>query len=122
MDRPATFENIPANYLGATFIKGPANDGHRFDLGDSFITFTVNEDATVFVGYDKNYLELMPDWLKEWSDTKDEILNSWGISYRLYSKTFAKGQVVLGNNTTPILPVRLMYVVLVKEQNRQLIK
>ncbi len=115
VDRTATFTNIPDQYLDYTFLIGPANDGHRFDLGDSFVTFTANEDVTVFVGYDKNYLELMPDWIEEWDDTKDEIQNSWGNSYRLYSKTFAKGEVVLGNNATPIQPLRLMYIVLVKK-------
>jgi len=115
VDRTAVFESIPDCYVGSVFLQGPANDGHRYDLGDSFITFTADEDVTVFVGYDINYLELMPDWLKDWDNTKDEILNSWGNSYRLYSKTFAKGEIVLGNNTTQEKPVRLMYLILVKE-------
>jgi hypothetical protein len=115
VDRTTTFESIPDQYLDCTLVKGPANDGHRFDLGDTFITFTANKDITLFIGYDKNSLELMPDWLKEWSDTEDEILNSWGNSYRLYSKTFTQGEVILGNNTTEIKPLRLMYLILAKE-------
>lgn len=115
VDRRATLESIPDDYLDCIWIKGPANDGHRFDLGDSCITFTAHADVTVFVGYDIQFLELMPEWLTEWTDTKDEITNNWGNSYRLFSRAFPKGKVVLGNNTTRVQPLKTMYIVLVKE-------
>ena len=115
VDRSFTLKSIPGNYTDYMWIVSPANNGHRFDLGDSFITFMVNEDVSVFVGYDTRFIELMPNWLKEWKDTKDEITDNYDNSFRLYEKSFPKGKVVLGNNTTPIQPGRLMYIVLVKE-------
>ena len=63
-DRSFTLKSIPDKYLTYSWICGPANDGHRYDLGDAFITFTANEEVNVSIGYDNDYLQLMPDWLK----------------------------------------------------------
>ena len=119
-DRPFILESISENYLDYTWIIGPANDGHRYDLGDTFLTFTANDNVTICIGYDKNYLHLMPGWLKEWSETKDEIKDNFGNSFQIFQKSFSKGEIVLGNNTTEIEPLRLMYLVLVKQtKNRR---
>ena len=114
-DRPYRLKSIPENYLNYIWLISPANDGHRYDLGDSFITFAANNDVSIFIGYDKNYLHLMPGWLQEWTDTKDEINDDFGNSFHIFQKDFPKGKVVLGNNTTETQPLRLMYLILVKK-------
>jgi len=115
VDRPFRLKDIKDKYLDYTWVVSPTNDGHRYDLGEQFISFKANKSVTVVVGYDKNFLELKPDWLKDWSDTKDEITDDAGGTFHLYKKVFPKGKIVLGNNTTDFKTLRLMYLILLKE-------
>jgi hypothetical protein len=52
--------------------------------------------------------------LNDWSDTEDEITDDAGNTFRLYKKTFPKGKIIVGNNTTDFETLRLMYLILVK--------
>ena len=115
VDRPFKLNSIEDTYLDYTWIVNPTNDGHRYDLGDQFISFTASSNVNVLVGYHKKFLGVKPDWLNDWSDTNNEITDDAGDVFRLYKKTFPKGEIVLGNNATDFDTLRLMYLILVQE-------
>ena len=115
-DRPFKLQSIPGKYSDFTWISAPTNDGHRYDLGDNFISFFASTNVTVVVGYDNDFIELKPTWLNNWSDTGEEIVDDSGHSFHLFQNTFPRGKVILGNNTAKIKTLRLMYLILVKEK------
>ena len=114
-DRPFLLQNLPEEYKDYVWVKAPTNDGHRYDLGDKFISFNVNAPVKVVVGYDQRFIEMMTAWLKNWTDANEEITDDAGDSFHLYQKSFPKGEIVLGNNTSEDKSLRLMYLILVKE-------
>ena len=115
-DRFFKLNEIPKEYQDYTWISTPANDGHRYDLGDNFVTFSASTNVTVFVGYANEFLNEVPAWLKEWEKTQDIISDNTGNSFRIFKKSFPKGKIVLGNNTTEDKSIRLMYLILVKKE------
>jgi hypothetical protein len=98
VDRNYTIWDIPGQYEGLLWIK-TANDD-KFDTSEEFLTFTVNQDATVYVGYDLRALSL-PDWV-----TGQYVQTGTGIGVsdieasplQLWSRDFPAGDVILGGN------------------------
>ena len=94
VDRTHTFTNVPEYFQGAAYIKTANSD--KYSTGDDFVNFDVNQDVTVYIGYDVRNAEL-PPWLLNFVDTGDEIITT-DTSFRLYAKDFPAGLVVLGGN------------------------
>lgn len=97
-DRSFTIKSLPPAYAGYDWIR-TAGDSKSFG-GDVLVTFKVTKDADVFVGFDDR-VSIKPDWLKDWVDTGDDIVNTDPNepSFSLYKKHFPAGSTVsLGPN------------------------
>lgn len=115
-DRNRTLKYIPTKYNDCIWFVSPLRSTTgRYYLGEKFVSFKVSSDVNVYVGYDEWFLELLPEWLKDWEDTGDEISDNKDRKFRVFKKAFKKGNVVLGNLTTKEDPYRLMYLILVEE-------
>ncbi|HHS12526.1 MAG TPA: T9SS type A sorting domain-containing protein [bacterium] len=95
VDRDYTITQIPEMLEGTVQIV-TANDD-KCDQDNGFIMFELRGDATVYVGYDSRISEV-PEWLSSWKVTGDQVVNSRSTVYRLYSKKFVGGRVILGGN------------------------
>ncbi len=65
----------------------------------NYLSFSIDRPATVYVAYDAN-ASAIPTWLNSFSQTGLTVgtTNTETPSYRLYSKSFSAGSVVLGGN------------------------
>ena len=94
VDRDYTFTDVPEYIQGVAYIK-TANDDKSGE-GDSFLSFDVNQDVTVYVGYDIR-ISGTPSWLLDFTDTGDEIVTS-DTTFKLFAKDFSAGTITLGGN------------------------
>jgi DNA-binding beta-propeller fold protein YncE len=99
VDRNYTFTHIPAVLEGQEFIR-TANDDKDVTTED-FLTFTLTEDATVYVLYDMRSINA-PEWLDDgsWEITNHFVVTD-DIIRRVYQKAFPAGEVTLGGNAQP---------------------
>jgi len=113
IDRDLTIVNIPDAYENLRWIK-TSNEDKEIKSPSSFLTYDINQDAMVYVGYDQRLP--VPSWLSGWRNTGDVIIDSQPAgkeTYRIFSKQFSKGQVVLGPNNSNTFSSN-MYIVLNK--------
>jgi len=94
VDRSYTFSDVPDSYEQETYIKTKNDD--KYSTGNTFLTFTINLDSTVYVAHD-DLITTEPNWLNSFTDTGDDI-NSDGDGFSLHYKDFETGTVVLGGN------------------------
>jgi chitodextrinase len=117
VDRNYTVVDIPGQYEGSLWIK-TANDD-KYDTSEEFLSFTVNQNVTVYVGFDLRAVSL-PTWVTgDFTSTGDGI----GVSdveaspLGLWSRDFPAGDVVLGGNmASGASGAGSMYVVLLRGQ------
>ncbi len=111
-DREYTFEKVPNEIRGATYIETTMDD--RAVGGSDFMSFIVDEPVVVYVGFD-NRCRALPGWLKGWERLKESIRPpaKTGCHLVLHRKRFEKGKVTLGGANAP--GVSAMYCVAVKE-------
>ena len=102
-----TFTGVPEYLQGAVYIK--TANGDKGGVGDSFLSFDVNQAVTVYVGYDSR-ITIIPSWLLGFTGIGDEIVTSDAV-LKLYSKDFSTGAVVLGGNASS---GNSMYTVIIK--------
>jgi hypothetical protein len=94
IDRDYTYSKVPAVIDGAVYVR-TANDD-KAQSGASFLTFSVDQEVTVYVGYDSRATSL-PAWLAGWNNTGSS-LNNTDTLLRLYARDFAAGPITLGAN------------------------
>ncbi|GAA4440123.1 hypothetical protein GCM10023188_37000 [Pontibacter saemangeumensis] len=96
-DRTYEVTSVPASLAGASMVR-TANDDKR-NTSSSLLSFTLSQQATVYVAYDPRATAL-PSWLSGWQKLTDRVgVNDSKISYMdLYSKSFPAGAVSLGGN------------------------
>ena len=63
----------------------------------NFLSFSVNQNVTVYVAYDSRASSL-PNWLASWTST-GQSLGSTDVPLKLYSQTFPAGSITLGGNS-----------------------
>lgn len=100
-DRANTFIAVPNSLTGSPYIR-TANDDKSMTQLD-FLSFDINRDSTVYIGYD-NRATALPSWLSSWQeDTTSGLLdsNDTAFTYRVFKKSFPAGTVTLGANKTP---------------------
>ena len=98
IDRDVKIKEIPSAYQGMLWVE-TANDDKMSVSPSEYLRYEINQDATVYVGYDTRLS--VPGWLSGWSNTEDVIKSDdqeGKNSYRLYRKDFAGGSVTLGPN------------------------
>ena len=96
IDRTFTYSNVPGPLVGSAYIK-TANDD-KSSQGDSFLTFSVNQDVKIYVAHDDRY-ELKPLWLDDFVNTGEDLETNQ--THSLFVKDFPAGTVVLGGNVHP---------------------
>ncbi len=87
-------ESVPSSVEGATYIITANND--KMGTGSSFLSFSVNQNVTVYVAYDSRASSL-PNWLAGWTATGLTV-GTTDVSFDLYSKDYVAGSVTLGSN------------------------
>lgn len=93
-DRSYTMNNVPGALVGATYIKTANND--KGSSGNSFLSFSVNQPVTVYVGHD-NRVNPKPSWLNSFTATGTSLVTT-DTTLNLYSKSFPAGTITLGGN------------------------
>ncbi|MEL7451071.1 MAG: tandem-95 repeat protein [Pseudomonadota bacterium] len=93
VDRNFTYSQVPGDYVGLPYLL-TANDD-KTASGNPFVSFTVDQPVTVFVGFDER--NTVPAWLQGWTATDDEWVTS-DTTLDVYSQEFAAGNVQLGGN------------------------
>jgi PKD repeat protein len=98
VDRPYTVSDLPGGFQGLLWIR-TANDDKNA-TGENFLSFTISQDATVYIGYDHRASSL-PDWITaNYAAVGDGV----GVSdvsaspLMLWSRDVSAGTVVLGGN------------------------
>jgi hypothetical protein len=114
VDRNFVYLTGPAALADKTFIKTKNDD--KQSAGDSFLTFTINKDCTVYVVHD-DLVSPKPSWLSEFTDTNENVTadNNPGI-FSLYRKDFPAGMVTLGGNRVTESSSISMYTVIIVEK------
>ncbi len=95
IDRNYTVDQAPQAIQGAIQIM-TANDDKAI-TGGNFLSFQLRGEATVYVAYDKNILQI-PEWLQQWTATGEQMVDSRSNIYCFFSEEVSEGQVVLGAN------------------------
>lgn len=97
IDRDYTFTGVPAAFVGHEYILTANND--KSVTSPNYLTFTLDEAATVYVAYDERWVGNLPTWLSSWSQEAQILTTTDAVDRVLYSKAFPAGQVVLGGNS-----------------------
>jgi len=94
IDRSITFKNVPESLQNDSYIK-TANDDKE-SVGNSFITFDVNKDVTVYVVHDER-IDPKPSWMESFTAT-GEILKTSDATFIILEKDYPAGTITLGGN------------------------
>ena len=93
---------IPSDCLHQIYIKGRNAD--RDVVATDFLSFTLNQPATVIVAVDEK-MTTIPAWLKSWTVRTQPLGTDDPHPGRiLYQKYFGKGKVTLGSNRDSTMP------------------
>jgi PKD repeat protein len=95
IDRTYTLTSIPDYLQGVYWIKTANSD--KAETTSNFLSFTVNQPATVYIGYDKR-INTLPNWLQSFEKINDVLIDDQGVTFQLYKKTFSRGTITLGAN------------------------
>ncbi len=109
IDRDYTFVNVTSKYQGMDYLQTANND--KGISGSSFVNFSVDEDVTVYIGYDRRNVPI-PSWLESWTATGD-VIEAAHENFNVYKKSFAAGNVTIAGNELG----RSMYTVIVDNSN-----
>ena len=97
VNRAYTWNVVVDELVGQTMIQTNNDDADVGSRDDRFLTFTLLEDAIVYVAHDRR-IKRKPDWLGAFTETEWTLATS-DTEYRPYKKTFSAGSVTLGGNT-----------------------
>ncbi len=91
VDRTYTYITV-GDYAGLLHIRTENDD--KSSTGSSFLTFDIDERATVYVVYAKS---TVPNWMSDWVNTGDTVMTTDPNGERwVFSKIFPAGTVTLG--------------------------
>ncbi len=102
MDLGEDFSALPAELFGAEWFHTNAAESVQH------ISFTLTQDAVVYVAPEMQQTETIPGWLTGYEDTHTSLSNSKGVHFRLYKKRYLKGdpvQLQLSGQSNPDLPL-----------------
>ncbi len=111
IDRTYTLTAMPDELVGSLAIKTP--NSSKDNAAATFLTFTVTQDATLYVAYDARTARY-PDWLTASFTQTDQVLQTTDTALMLWKRTVSAGPVVLpGNQYGNPVGVHSNYVILV---------
>jgi hypothetical protein len=122
-DRVAAYQRVPAALQGQHFIQTASQD-QDISRNSRLVTFTLGEEATLFVAY--NSASNFPGWLSTsgFTNTGDSLVveaDGAARSYTLWSRVFAAGEVRLGSNR-PGDNTALMYTVVIRPTAQRVVR
>lgn len=92
---PIAITSLPPAFYGAEWIQMPVT--WHYGKVNGLFSFTLTAKADVFIAMDTSLK--VPDWLKDYEDTKMTLQNSMPRNFRLYRKRFGSNATVeLGDN------------------------
>jgi len=97
VDRSFTVDQIPAAYQGAQWVRTANSD--KSDTTTDLVTFSVDRDVIVFVGYDRR-ASSGPDWLTGAFVPSGEgpATTDAASPFTMWARDYPAGDVVLGGN------------------------
>src|SRR4029079_3959713 len=104
----------PGAYRGLTYIKTDINDAN--ETGDDFLSFIVDENAIIYVAYEKTGHDSKastPGCLNGFKKEDGEIVAQYRY-FSIYSKNFAKGKVTLAGADAKANHVASNYFIMIK--------
>jgi chitodextrinase len=112
-DRSYTFSSVPLQYQQLAFMRTKNDD--KLSSGNSFLTFAIDQDSTVYVAYDSR--NTTPSWLSGWASTGESLgideSSAQTTQLNLYKKDFPAGTVNIGGNEYG----NSMYIIVVEPQS-----
>lgn len=96
IDREYMFTGIPSSYSGMDYIRTATND--RYNTGDDFLQFDVNNDVTVYLAYDDRIYPKAP-WLSTFTETGEKFVRNNTVNFSIYAKEFPAGHISLGGSS-----------------------
>ncbi|WP_347160004.1 malectin domain-containing carbohydrate-binding protein [Pontibacter chitinilyticus] len=117
VDRTYQITSVPTALSGSSLIQ--TANGDKWNTSSSYLTFSLSQNATVYVAYDPRATAL-PSWLSGWTKLADRLgVDDSNISSMvLYSKSFAAGKVTLGGNmVSPAAGAENNYLVIAKQSD-----
>jgi len=116
VDRDYEIKAAPSNLLNAFLIKATNDD--KVSKLNSYMSFTLNRAATVYIAYDPRATKL-PAWLQGWTKITDKLgINDPKLAaMNIYKKEYTAGTVNIGGNLAGLAAGALcQYIVIVKEK------
>lgn len=92
-DRNFHFTEMPEKFSGAEWIKTACNS-KKYQGNQA--SFTVSENATVFLGVDSRLETAKPKWLNSWTKTNDFFKDDGNpvVTYQIYRKDVSKDEII----------------------------
>lgn len=100
IDSDVVVDVVPSELEGATLIK--TADADKQECENNFLYFDTNKSVEVLIAYAARK-RILPRWLRSWRRTGMVIKTTNG-RFRIYSKHFPAGTVILGSNCAPGTP------------------
>ena len=116
VDSNFTVTGIPAGLGLESGVWVMTADGNANNTSNAFLTFDVDRDVTVYVGYDDRATAL-PTWLSSYTATGSQVASSRVVhDFDLFSQNFSAGTITLGGNLAAgALGAQANYIVIVVE-------
>jgi hypothetical protein len=96
IDRSHTITALPTELAGLLAIKTAADDVHNQDM--AFLTFTVTQDATIYVAYDAQ-VAYYPDWLTAAFTNTGLTITTTDVPLTVWRRDVTAGPVTLPGNS-----------------------
>ncbi len=117
-DDEVTLSAIPERYLRLPMIQTPFRDST--DVGDDYLSFTVDEPVTVLVAYEKLdnlFTSTLPDWLSEFTKEADEQIVAQYYYYDIFARDFPRGTISLPGANASTTGVNTNYFVMIRSKS-----
>ncbi len=111
IDKESIYSSVPTLMEGAIYIKTANTDKGKSN--PSFLTFDVNQAATVYVAHD-DMNTTKPSWLTSFINTGDDLV-TMNSTLSVFTKNFFGGAITLGGNEGK--GGKSMYTVIVERYN-----
>ncbi len=111
IDKEYIYSSVPTLMEGATYIKTANSDKGK--SSPSFLTFDVNQAATVYVAHD-DLSTTKPSWLTSFVDTGDDLV-TMNSTLSVFTKNFFGGTITLGGDEGKVK--KSMYTVIIVKYN-----
>lgn len=102
-DQPYTMGALSPVLDGGHLLQFPNTSQDRRNRDANYVTFTLTQSATIYVGYDQS-ASFLPAWMSGYTATPHVVLsdNPSTPGYRVYQRDVTEGTYSLGGNWNPL--------------------